>query len=508
MTLSPLILLAGQSNAGGSWTTGSFAGGVIGPHATVDEWSCVSFDEDADTFRQSWSSAGIRQAHTIGQLGDYLGGVELQAGPDLVTAGYTPAVIKVSKGGTDLAQDWAPNGVAGVQLWRTWVDEIVRAVRAVDHDDHPYLVPYVVWIQGEADGIDAAKAAAYQANLTALISATRTELSAPGLVWIIARCANTQTLVTHRATIQAAQDAVDAGDSNVDLINCDDLAVKVDNVHYTEASLVTLGSRVATRIAARLAALTVPELTQLRARSSVYVGDAITESRVYVVEPEDVPYDFGQAASFNGTTSYAEVPDSSGLSPTAALSLVWWQKHDAAIIERCPLAKWEAAQSSWFVESFSSSSILIFVADSLVDAGSNYGFTPASSVVVDAWQHIAIVYDGSLSGNANRLKIWINGVAQTLTFGGTIPATLTDSTAKLAIGRRNMNGGDRYWNGDLDEVGVYNVALTPAEVAADFARLRTTRGLVSWYRFEDDVVDAWNGNEPTTETAITYVVHA
>ena len=45
------------------------------------------------------------------------------------------------------------------------------------------------------------------------------------------------------------------------------------------------------------------------------------------------------------------------------------------------------------------------------------------------WNVFELVFDGSLSGNANRLKLFINGTQQTLSFVGTVPAVLPTVTA-------------------------------------------------------------------------------
>jgi len=58
-------------------------------------------------------------------------------------------------------------------------------------------------------------------------------------------------------------------------------------------------------------------------------------------------------------------------------------------------------------------------------SGSNYGQLTYSST---AWVIVELVYDGTQTGNANRLKLFINGTQQTLTFSGTIPAILAAST--------------------------------------------------------------------------------
>ncbi|MFO0937819.1 MAG: hypothetical protein U0798_15045 [Gemmataceae bacterium] len=57
---------------------------------------------------------------------------------------------------------------------------------------------------------------------------------------------------------------------------------------------------------------------------------------------------------------------------------------------------------------------------------------------------VSIQYDGTQSTNATRLKIWIDGVSKTLTFAGTIPASIAATTG-AAIGVRY--GVTAPWNG-------------------------------------------------------------
>lgn len=95
----------------------------------------------------------------------------------------------------------------------------------------------------------------------------------------------------------------------------------------------------------------------------------------------------------------------------------------------------------------------------MVGNGSNtYGYTGANAVNPGAWYHVAAVFDGTQTGDANRLKLYINGVQQTLSFSGTIPATTSSiNTAPF------MAGGEPsccYLNGTIDEVRVWNTALS------------------------------------------------
>ena len=54
-----------------------------------------------------------------------------------------------------------------------------------------------------------------------------------------------------------------------------------------------------------------------------------------------------------------------------------------------------------------------------------------------------MVFDGTLSGNANRLKVFVNDELITLSFGGTIPATTVDLStkdAKLGYSSNSFDG--------------------------------------------------------------------
>jgi hypothetical protein len=67
-------------------------------------------------------------------------------------------------------------------------------------------------------------------------------------------------------------------------------------------------------------------------------------------------------------------------------------------------------------------------------AGANIACTIASSVTTGVWQHWLIAYDGSQTTNATRLKIFKDGAAQTVSFSGTVPATIAASGASFILG--------------------------------------------------------------------------
>jgi len=82
------------------------------------------------------------------------------------------------------------------------------------------------------------------------------------------------------------------------------------------------------------------------------------------------------------------------------------------------------------------------------------------AVAANTWTHVAATYNGS------RLTIYVNGVA-----AGSMPVTGTTcaNNEPLAVGAKNAPSKgllEAFWDGGLDEVRVYNKALTATQVAA------------------------------------------
>lgn len=94
---------------------------------------------------------------------------------------------------------------------------------------------------------------------------------------------------------------------------------------------------------------------------------------------------------------------------------------------------------------------------------SAYGRAIWSSLGVSAFIHYAGVFDVGGATNQDRAKMWLNGVQQTLTFAGTIPTTAPTFTGRLRIGVRPDNSN--YSAGLIDDVRIYNRALTASEIA-------------------------------------------
>ena len=103
--------------------------------------------------------------------------------------------------------------------------------------------------------------------------------------------------------------------------------------------------------------------------------------------------------------------------------------------------------------------------------------TTTSAVFRDtcSWYHLVISADSTQGSNANRIKIYINGVQQTLGQQDTIPQNANfqfgASGANLTFGRRNA--GDWYFNGSMTHVHMIDGT---AYDASAFGETDTTTG--------------------------------
>lgn len=88
------------------------------------------------------------------------------------------------------------------------------------------------------------------------------------------------------------------------------------------------------------------------------------------------------------------------------------------------------------------------------------GVTASNVVSPNTWYHIAAVFDGAQTGNANRMKIYINGVSQTLSFTGTIPAITSGSTPSCIF----AGEPSAYRLSGIDEVRAWDTVLTASTI--------------------------------------------
>ena len=98
---------------------------------------------------------------------------------------------------------------------------------------------------------------------------------------------------------------------------------------------------------------------------------------------------------------------------------------------------------------------------------------------ISTYANICIVYDGSLSTNADKLKLYINGSLSTLTFDAlySVPTTTANVTsAECRLGSYVATNGF-FLSGNIGTASIYNRALTATEVGQNFNAIKSRFGL-------------------------------
>jgi hypothetical protein len=164
---------------------------------------------------------------------------------------------------------------------------------------------------------------------------------------------------------------------------------------------------------------------------------------------------YGSALSFNGTNAQVVVNDSASLHLTTAVTLEAWVNPSSAptgwqdVIYK-PVDNYFLEASSTNGNKPGTGVLLTSSAEPIT-----YGST---QLAANTWAHLAMTYDGT------TLKIYVNGALVTST---TQSGTITTSTNALQIGGDTIYG--QYFKGLIDEVRIYNVALTQAQIQSDMA---------------------------------------
>lgn len=89
------------------------------------------------------------------------------------------------------------------------------------------------------------------------------------------------------------------------------------------------------------------------------------------------------------------------------------------------------------------------------------GYSPINSIILNQWQHVVITHDSSTT---NAPIFYINGVYVTTSGWSASGTVKSDALALMCIG--NGINGDRAFDGLIDDVRVYNRALSAGEITA------------------------------------------
>jgi hypothetical protein len=155
------------------------------------------------------------------------------------------------------------------------------------------------------------------------------------------------------------------------------------------------------------------------------------------------------ALQFNGSSTYAVVPHSPSLDIDGNITISAWIKMASIPTNYVGVAAKGRGDPSYNLElTFNGASIALVLQEG------SYHQAQSNPLSTNTWYFITGTYDMS------QIKLYVNGNLQGVT---NYSGTYESNSEPLYIGHQQY-GSDRYYNGLLDDLRIYNNALTGNEI--------------------------------------------
>lgn len=175
------------------------------------------------------------------------------------------------------------------------------------------------------------------------------------------------------------------------------------------------------------------------------------------------------SASFDDANSeYLNIADAAqtGLDFTGDFSFSCWCKpkqtpNGGSNPDMALMYKWGASQAAYgFYYTYVSSTVKLRFNGYTTGGGSNYTFDFPQTLSTSAFSHVVFAYTQSLT----RVEVWVNGSS----LGTVTNASYTGSSNTTgAFSISSLGSGIQwYWDGQIDEVGIWGRVLTSDEVVS------------------------------------------
>lgn len=184
----------------------------------------------------------------------------------------------------------------------------------------------------------------------------------------------------------------------------------------------------------------------------------------------------GNALSFNGSGHHVNLGNPAALNITGDMTIEMWLRPDNFSARRNPYNK--AYGGCGTITQELNGTLNFYWGTSGANANPYQGFNSGTALTLNQWNHVALVRDLT----NGQLRWYINGV-QTNTATPSYAAAVAGSNPVL-IGTGYTNG----YHGEIDEVRIWNVARTAAQVQNNRNTTVTpgTAGLAGYWRMDED----------------------
>jgi hypothetical protein len=181
--------------------------------------------------------------------------------------------------------------------------------------------------------------------------------------------------------------------------------------------------------------------------SSGFNNSGTAHTVTFVPDRNNVP---GSAASFNGTTSYIQVPNSSSLNFQQAITVNFWMKIGAFF----PREQYPVSHGSWqnrWKVSISNNHLRWTVKTNTVTKD----LDSETELATGVWYNVTTLYDGS------DFEVWLNGALDAFT---SLSGPILTTTIDLTIGQVLPADQGYNFQGTLDELRIFDRGLTVSQI--------------------------------------------
>jgi len=193
-----------------------------------------------------------------------------------------------------------------------------------------------------------------------------------------------------------------------------------------------------------------------------------------------------KSISFDGVDEYVNLGRITMLEGVANFSVSTWIKVDDYSVARRVFGRYKTGTTQTQIGVATSGKI-----NFIVSSGALSYVTSTTVLSTGTWYHVCCVWDASLA-NANRQRIYINGVLETTVQTGTAPASTDTFGVNCYIGENNA-ASPKPFDGNIDDTGIFDYSLTGGEVTAiynsgcpnDLMTLAAAKRPEHYYRFDD-----------------------
>lgn len=208
---------------------------------------------------------------------------------------------------------------------------------------------------------------------------------------------------------------------------------------------------------------------------------------------------YGSARRFNGTSDYITVTGYKGISGSSARTVEAWIKTSSATNQS--IVSWGAdtAGQKYHVRIDSTNGNALRIETS---GGYKYGLT---NLADGSWHHIAVTFSGT---DTTDHLLFVDGNSESTGNQQSITVNTDVATNDVRIGSDPIH--NRYFNGSIDDVRIYNYARSESQINEDLNNPITTTGNapVGHWEMDDGYVDGVDNGNLTVDAGQTLTVNA